>query len=50
MKLKVLVGAGDRIMTLTLPFVVVGVVANILRPAWFHMGLVASSPPRGHSP
>ena len=39
MKLKVLVGAGSRIMGLTLPFVVVGLAANILRPAWFAMGL-----------
>jgi protein-S-isoprenylcysteine O-methyltransferase Ste14 len=37
--LKKLVGAGDRIMALTLPFAVVGVVANVLRPSWFHMGV-----------
>ena len=38
MKLKVLVGAGDRVMGLTLPFIVVGVIANILWPSWFRMG------------
>ncbi len=38
MKLKVLVGAGSRVMGLTLPFIVVGVVLNILRPAWFALG------------
>lgn len=39
MKLKVLVGSGDRIMSLTLPFLVVGVVANILWPGVFALGL-----------
>lgn len=39
MKLKALVGAGDRIAALALPFVVVGVVANLLWPAVFRMGL-----------
>jgi protein-S-isoprenylcysteine O-methyltransferase Ste14 len=38
MKLKVLVGAGSRVMGLTLPFIVVGVIANILWPSLFHMG------------
>ncbi len=38
MKLKVLVGSGDRIMSLTLPFLVVGVVANILWPGVFTLG------------
>ena len=38
MKLKVLVGSGDRIMSLTLPFIVVGVVANILWPPAFALG------------
>jgi protein-S-isoprenylcysteine O-methyltransferase Ste14 len=38
MKLKVLVGSGDRIMALTLPFLVVGVVANILWPSVFRLG------------
>ncbi len=38
MKLKVLVGSGDRIMSLTLPFLVVGVVANILWPGVFALG------------
>ena len=38
MKLKVLVGAGSKVMGLTLPFIVVGIVLNILRPAWFNLG------------
>jgi len=38
MKLKVLVGSGGRIMSLTLPFLVVGVVANILWPGLFALG------------
>ena len=38
MKLKVLVGSGDRIMSLTLPFLVVGVAANILWPGVFALG------------
>jgi protein-S-isoprenylcysteine O-methyltransferase Ste14 len=46
MKLKVLVGAGDKVMGLLLPFAAVGVAANILWPAVFHMafrrpGLIA---------
>jgi protein-S-isoprenylcysteine O-methyltransferase Ste14 len=38
MKLKVLVGAGDRVMGATLPFAAVGIVANIMWPAAFRMG------------
>jgi protein-S-isoprenylcysteine O-methyltransferase Ste14 len=38
MNLKALVGAGDRVMGLTLPFIVIGVIANILCPGWFAMG------------
>jgi protein-S-isoprenylcysteine O-methyltransferase Ste14 len=38
MKLKVLVGEGRHIMTLALPFAVVGIVANVLRPSWFTLG------------
>jgi protein-S-isoprenylcysteine O-methyltransferase Ste14 len=38
MKLKVLVGSGDRIMSLTLPFLVAGVAANILWPGVFALG------------
>ena len=46
MKLKALVGAGDRVMGLILPFIVVGVAANIIWPAVFRMassmgGLIA---------
>jgi protein-S-isoprenylcysteine O-methyltransferase Ste14 len=36
--LKVLVGSGDRIGLLVLPFLVVGVALNILRPALFEVG------------
>jgi protein-S-isoprenylcysteine O-methyltransferase Ste14 len=38
MKLKVLVGSGDKIMLLTLPFLAAGVILNILFPAWFSVG------------
>jgi protein-S-isoprenylcysteine O-methyltransferase Ste14 len=38
MKLKILVGMGGRIMSLTLPFIVVGIVANILWPRVFTLG------------
>jgi protein-S-isoprenylcysteine O-methyltransferase Ste14 len=38
-RIKVLVGAGDRIMLYTLPFAVVGVAANVLWPSSFHLGL-----------
>jgi protein-S-isoprenylcysteine O-methyltransferase Ste14 len=38
MKLKVLVGSGDRIMSLTLPFIVIAVAANILWPRVFALG------------
>jgi protein-S-isoprenylcysteine O-methyltransferase Ste14 len=37
--LKTLVGAGDRIMALALPFIGVGVAANIAWPTVFRMGL-----------
>jgi len=39
MNVKALVGAGDRIMLLTLPFAVAGVAANIAWPGAFRMGL-----------
>lgn len=38
MKLKKLVGSGDKIMLLTLPFLIIGLVLNILRPALFSVG------------
>jgi len=38
MKLKVLVGSGDRIGLLTLPFLIIGLILNILFPAAFHVG------------
>ena len=42
MKIKALVGAGDRIMALTLPFVIVGLAANALWPSVFRTGLGAT--------
>ncbi len=41
MKLKLLVGSGHRIMLLVLPFLVVGLILNILSPSWFSV----SGPP-----
>jgi protein-S-isoprenylcysteine O-methyltransferase Ste14 len=38
MKLKTLVGSGDKIGLLTLPFLVIGLVLNILFPSWFSVG------------
>lgn len=38
MKLKELVGSGDRIMLLTLPFLVIGLILNIMFPALFSVG------------
>lgn len=38
MNLKRLVGSGDRIVLLTLPFLIAGVVLNILRPSVFGVG------------
>jgi protein-S-isoprenylcysteine O-methyltransferase Ste14 len=38
MKLKDLVGSGDKIGLLTAPFLVVGLILNILFPSWFSVG------------
>jgi protein-S-isoprenylcysteine O-methyltransferase Ste14 len=38
MKLKALVGSGDRILLLTLPFLIIGLILNILFPSAFHVG------------
>ncbi len=38
MKLKFLVGSGDRIALFTLPFLVVGLILNIAYPPWFTVG------------
>ena len=38
MNLKALVGSGDKIMRLTLPFFVIGLVLNIVRPSLFSVG------------
>jgi len=36
--MKVLVGSGDRIMLLTLPFLVIGLILNIVFPSFFSVG------------
>ncbi|MCU0509876.1 MAG: hypothetical protein MUC34_16110 [Anaerolineae bacterium] len=36
--LKRLVGAGDKVMLVALPFLVIGLILNILRPEWFSVG------------
>ena len=36
--LKRLIGSGDRIMLLTLPFLIAGVILNISFPAFFSVG------------
>ncbi len=38
MKLKVLVGRGDKIGLLTLPFLIIGLILNILFPSLFSVG------------
>jgi protein-S-isoprenylcysteine O-methyltransferase Ste14 len=38
MNVKKLVGSGDRIALLTLPFVIGGVILNVARPAMFSVG------------
>jgi len=38
MKLKTLVGSGDTIMLLTLPFLIIGLILNILFPSLFSVG------------
>lgn len=38
MKLKVLVGRGDKIGLLTLPFLIIGLILNILFPSFFSVG------------
>lgn len=38
MKLKLLVGSGERIGLLVLPFLIIGLVLNIVNPAWFDVG------------
>jgi protein-S-isoprenylcysteine O-methyltransferase Ste14 len=36
--LKALVGSGDKIMLLTLPFLAIGLILNILYPSFFNVG------------
>ncbi len=43
MKLKTLVGSGDKIGLFTLPFLAVGLALNILYPEWFDVGGPANS-------
>jgi protein-S-isoprenylcysteine O-methyltransferase Ste14 len=38
MKLQVLVGSGDKIMLLTLPFLIIGLILNIMFPSFFSVG------------
>jgi len=38
MKLKILVGSGDKIGLLTLPFLIIGLILNILLPSFFSVG------------
>jgi hypothetical protein len=38
MKLKDLVGSGDRIVLLTLPFLIIGLILNIIFPSAFYVG------------
>ena len=38
MKLKGLIGSGDKVVLFTLPFLVVGLVLNNLYPEWFSVG------------
>jgi protein-S-isoprenylcysteine O-methyltransferase Ste14 len=38
MKLKVLIGSGSKIMLLMLPFLIIGLILNILHPALFSVG------------
>lgn len=38
MNLKNLIGSGDRIMLLTLPFLIIGLILNIVFPSWFSVG------------
>ncbi len=37
-KLKDLVGSGDKVMLVPLPFLIIGLALNILFPAWFTVG------------
>ncbi len=38
MKLKELVGSGEKIGLLVLPFLIIGLVLNIVSPSWFQVG------------
>ena len=38
MKIKKLLGSGDKIMLFTLPFIIIGIIINILFPEWFNVG------------
>lgn len=38
MKLKELVGSGDKVMLFVLPFLIIGLILNIINPAFFRVG------------
>ena len=38
MKLKALIGSGDKIMLITFPFIAVGLLINVLNPEFFSVG------------
>jgi protein-S-isoprenylcysteine O-methyltransferase Ste14 len=38
MKLKALIGSGDKIMLFTFPFLAVGLILNVLKPEFFTVG------------
>lgn len=39
MNIKILIGAGDKIMGFSLPFAITGIVLNILHPDWFRINI-----------
>lgn len=43
MKLRVLIGSGDKIMLLALPFIVAGVALNVLFPSYFAVGSLSAA-------
>jgi protein-S-isoprenylcysteine O-methyltransferase Ste14 len=43
MGLKTLMGSGDKIMRAVAPFLVIGVILNILKPAWFAIGTLSGA-------
>ena len=39
MNIKSLIGSGDKIMGITLPFAIIGIVLNVFYPQWFKMNI-----------